>query len=62
MAELQLTLTTPERECLVSLMEKTLKEMRVEEHRTRAPTYREHVVQQEELIAGLLRKLGQPVK
>jgi hypothetical protein len=43
-------------------MERTLKEMRVEEHRTRAPTYREHVVQQEELIAGLLRKLGQPVK
>jgi hypothetical protein len=62
MAELQLTLTTPERECLVSVMERTLKEMRVEEHRTRAPTYREHVVQQEELIAGLLRKLGQQVK
>ena len=62
MAETQLILSTSEQECLVSLLEKALKETRVEEHRTRAPTYREHVVQQEELIVGLLRKLGQPTK
>ena len=62
MAELQLTLTPAERECLVGILERTLKETRVEEHRTRAPTYREHVVEQEHMIASLLSKLGQPPK
>ena len=62
MAETQLSLSAEERNCLMSLLEKQLKETRVEEHRTRAPTYREHVVQQEEMIVGLLRKLGHPVK
>ena len=33
---------------------------RVEEHRTRAPSYRENVLKEEELIASLLRKLGPP--
>jgi hypothetical protein len=60
MAEVQLTLSAEERDYLVSLLENTLKETRVEEHRTRKPSYRQHVLQQEELIASLLRKLGQP--
>jgi hypothetical protein len=61
MNSLELTLTIPERECLVELLERALKETRVEEHRTRTPTYREHVVKREDLIASLLAKLGQPV-
>jgi hypothetical protein len=44
----------------VGLLENTLKETRVEEHRTRTPSYREHILRQEDLIVSLLRKLGQP--
>jgi hypothetical protein len=58
MGELQLTLTAEERDYLASLLETTLKETRIEEHRTRTPTYREHVVHREEVILALLRKLG----
>jgi hypothetical protein len=60
MAESPLTLSDEERTYLVELLENTLKNRRVEEHRTRAPTYREHVLHQEELIVALLKKLGQP--
>jgi hypothetical protein len=59
MAELQLTLTVEEREYLTGLLENLLKDKRVEEHRTRGPSYREHLLHQEELIAGLLGKLKQ---
>jgi len=58
MGELQLTLTSEERDYLGSLLEATLKETRVEEHRTRTLAYREHVVHREEVILALLRKLG----
>jgi hypothetical protein len=57
MAELQLTLTTEEREFLMDLLEVTLRDTRVEEHRTRTPSYREHVLHREDLIAALLSKL-----
>ena len=57
MAELQVTLTADERQYLLELLETTLKQARVEEHRTRAPTYREHVLKQEGLAQGLLSKL-----
>jgi hypothetical protein len=57
MADLQITLTADERECLQGLLETILKDTRVEEHRTRAPSYRQHVVHQEELIASVLKKL-----
>jgi hypothetical protein len=62
MADFQLTLTVEEREFLVGLLESAHKETLVEEHRTRAPMYREHVVHQGDLISGLLGKLGQPTK
>ena len=62
MSDVQLSLTSPERECLVGILERVLKETRIEEHRTRAPVYREHVVDQEHLIASLLKKLGSPPK
>jgi hypothetical protein len=60
MAESSLTLTVEEREFLVSLLQFTQKNALVEEHRTRTPSYREHVLHKEELIASLLAKLGQP--
>ena len=60
MAESQLTLTAEERQYLVDLLETALKEARIEEHRTRTPTYRQHVLHREDLIVALLGKLGQP--
>lgn len=59
MSDVQLSLTADERNYLADLLQTTLKNTRIEEHRTRTPTYREHVVHQEELIVGLLSKLGQ---
>ena len=58
MAEYQLTLSTEERDFLADLLEKMLKDTRVEEHRTRAPSYRELIVKQENLISAILAKLG----
>jgi len=58
MAEMQLTLTAEERDYLVDLLETVLKDTRVEEHRTRTPTYRELVLKQEDVIVKLLSKLG----
>ncbi len=60
MAELQLPLTAEEQEFLVGLLEIALKDTRIEEHRTRTPMYREHVLHQGRLIADLLAKLGKP--
>jgi len=59
MTEFQMTLTTEERQYLLDLLNETMKNMRVEEHRTRTPTYREHVVHQEAIAQGLLNKLLQ---
>ena len=59
MAELQVTLTAEERQYLLDLLETTLKETRIEEHRTRKPTYREYVLHREELIEQLQNKLRQ---
>ncbi len=58
MADTSLTVTNSERAFLVGLLEQTLQDKRVEEHRTRAPEYREHVLKQEEQITSLLKKLG----
>ena len=61
MSELQVPLSSAERSFLIQFLEDALKETRVEEHRTRTPSYREHIVEREEIITGLLEKLGQPV-
>jgi hypothetical protein len=58
MTDCQLTLNDVERGYLVEILERALKEAQIEEHRTRTPSYREHVLHDEELIAGLLAKLG----
>lgn len=57
MTELQLTVTSEEHQYLVELLNDTLKNMRVEEHRTRTPTYREYVLSKETIAEGLLTKL-----
>jgi hypothetical protein len=60
MAEASMNLTGEEREYLVRLLNTALKELRVEEHRTRTPSFREHMLNDEKIIAGLLGKLGTP--
>jgi hypothetical protein len=62
MAESSLTFTSEEREFLMDLLKFTLKNALVEEHRTRAPSYREHVLHKEELINSLLVKLAKPAE
>jgi hypothetical protein len=62
MADLQLTLNSEERDFLVGFLEVALKDTRIEEHRTRTLSYREHVLHKEDLITALLSKLGQPPK
>jgi hypothetical protein len=62
MAESSLTLTDEEREFLVELLEISLKDTQVEEHRTRKPSYRDHILHREHLIAGLLQKLGKEIR
>lgn len=58
MTEMQLTLTGEERTFLAEFLQKSLKNMRVEEHRTRTPSYREFIIEREQLIDGLLHKLA----
>jgi hypothetical protein len=60
MPGLTLTLTNEERTYLEQHLEDVLKETRVEEHRTRTPTYRESIVQREQLILSVLAKLKPP--
>jgi hypothetical protein len=54
----QLLLTADERQFLVDLLQAVLKDARIEEHRTRAPSYREHILQKETLLNSVLSKLG----
>jgi hypothetical protein len=60
MTELQLKLTEEERAYLTGLLEMVLKDTRVEEHRTRTPSYRADIVHREDVITALLGKLGRP--
>ena len=62
MAEIQLTLSPPEREYLVQALETILKNHRVEEHRTRSPTYRENVLAEERILEQVLAKLDSAPK
>jgi len=60
MADQQLTLTGEEQDFLISLLEATLKEVKIEEHRTKTLSYRERVIQKEDLLSSLLAKLDRP--
>ena len=58
MTDVQVTLTEGECTFLAEFLQKALKDMRVEEHRTRTPSYRELIIERENLVAALLQKLG----
>jgi len=58
MSDTQFHVTADERAFLTELLETALKEARIEEHRTRTLSYREHIIRNEELIASVLRKLA----
>jgi hypothetical protein len=62
MPETAYQFTEGERAFLVELLQRTLKDARTEEHRTRTPSYRETVLRQEDAITAILNKLGQPAK
>ena len=62
MPESSLTLSADESTFLVDLLQTVLKDTRIEEHRTRTPNYREHVLHKEDLIKSVLTKLGHPAK
>ena len=62
MPDTQLTLTSDESKFLADFLQSVLRDTRVEEHRTRTPSYREHIVEREHLVVGLLTKLGYPAK
>jgi hypothetical protein len=57
MAELHVTLSEEEQAYLTSLLQQTLKEALVEEHRTRTPSYRQDVIHREDVIRAVLEKL-----
>ena len=60
MADVQLSLTAGERKFLAELLARVLKDVEVEEHRTKTLSFREIVLREENLIKTLLSKLGQP--
>jgi hypothetical protein len=60
MPDTQITLDSQERDYLIQVLETALKNHRIEEHRTRTPTYREQILQEEQLLTQLLSKLGKP--
>ncbi len=62
MNDQQLTLTAEERQVLVDLLKRVLKNERIEEHRTRTPLYRENVIREETLLGNVLKKLGATVE
>jgi hypothetical protein len=57
MADFTLVLNEREREELLRLLEQSLKDTRVEVHRTHTPGYRENVQLEEALLRGLLDKV-----
>jgi len=60
MNDSHLALSHEEHDLLVDVLETVRKNTLIEEHRTRTLNYREHVKHREELIDGLLNKLGCP--
>jgi hypothetical protein len=52
------TFTDEERDTLVALLQDRLKALLIEEHRTRAPSYRQHLLHNEDILRSILVKLG----
>ena len=57
MADIQITLTSDERQYLFRLVENAIGESRVEAHRTHTPEFRERVLEEQKLLRSLLSKL-----
>jgi hypothetical protein len=57
MGEIQVSLTGPERELVVALLETELRNTRVEERRTDTPDFQDEVKREERLLRNLLDKL-----
>jgi hypothetical protein len=55
---LQLSLSDEEQEFLAKMLSRELREKRVQEHRADSLDFKHVVAHQEELIEGLLNKLG----
>jgi hypothetical protein len=60
MTQHSVVLTEQEKGYLLDLLERALKETRVEAHHTHTPGYREQVLQEEDLVRALLAKLRSP--
>lgn len=60
MNDFHMTLSEEERRLLGAILRQVLKEKRVEEHRTRTPSFRELVMAEEETIERVLVKLNEP--
>jgi hypothetical protein len=58
MADTQIALSAEERDFLATLLQAALKETRIEEHRTKALSFREHIIHKEELLNAILAKIG----
>lgn len=57
MAETQLLLNAEEKDLLLKLLEHEISLRLVEEHRTRAPSYREHIMHDKAVLQRVLAKL-----
>jgi hypothetical protein len=54
---MELTLSPNEQKLLVQLLERTLGDLRIEVRRTRAPSFRDPLQDEEKLLIGLLERL-----
>jgi hypothetical protein len=61
MGEIEVSFTGPERELLVALLERELRDTRVEERRTDSPEFQSEVKQEEVLLRRMLEKLRSTV-
>ena len=57
MGEIEVSFTGPERVLLVALLEKELRDTRVEERRTFSPDFQSEVKQEEVLLRRMIEKL-----
>jgi len=58
--QITLALTEEERSELASLLDRTLRDTLVEEHRTDSPNYREHIERREAALRSVSEKLRRP--
>ncbi len=57
---MELTLSPAERKLLVQILERSLSDLRIEVRRTRAPSFRDPLQDEERVLIGLLERLRPP--